>query len=125
MVELRPWCDPKLVRTCRIPFVPLAAVLHAWEHREAGLEDVLGEFSVVATTDPWTILDRVEPLIREVKASKQVPVVADLLRSWMHEVEPQTQSPAQLLCGIAALHGNLSLDDLATLTSRTVKSGSV
>lgn len=106
-VTMRPWCTTKLVRTCRIPFVPLAALVHAWSHRGGKLRDLLDHFEIDATTDPWAILDRVEPQIREVRAAEDVADIADFLRSRMHDAEPEIYSPARLL---SELDPRLTLD---------------
>lgn len=108
-VIMRPWCTTKLVRTCRIPFVPLGALVHSWGHRGGELQDLLDHFEIDETTDPWTILDRVEPGIRDMPASEDVADVADFLRSRMHTAEPEMYSPALLL---VATNPRLTLDGL-------------
>lgn len=99
-VTMRPWCTTKLVRTCRIPFVPLGALVHAWGPRGGKLQGLLDHFEIDATTDAWTILDRVEPEIRNVPAVQDVADIADYLRGCMHDAEPEIYSPALLLAGL-------------------------
>jgi len=114
-VTMRPWCTTKLVRTCRIPFVPLAAVVHAWSHRGGKLRGLLDHFEIDGTTDPWTILDRVEPEIRDIPAAEDTGDIADFLRGRMHAAEPEIYSPARLL---AELDRQLTLDGLRDRANR-------
>lgn len=114
-VTIRPWCTTKLVRTCRIPFVPLAAVVHAWAHRGGGLQDLLEHFGIDAMTDPWILLDRVEPEIRDLPAAENAADIADFLRSRMHAAEPEIYSPARLLAELDPL---LTLDELRDQSRR-------
>lgn len=108
-VTMRPWCTTKLVRTCRIPFVPLAALVHSWGDRGGKLRGLLDQYGIDATTDPWTILDRVDPEIRDLPAPQDVGGIADHLRSCMHAVEPEIYSPARLL---SELDPRLTLDGI-------------
>jgi len=111
-LTMRPWCTTKLIRTCRIPFVPLAALAHSWSARGGSLGDLLGHFEIDALTDPWQILDRAEPTIRDVPAPPDTSELADYLRGRMNESEPEIYSPARLL---VQLEPGLTLDGLRDL----------
>lgn len=105
--KLRSWVDPKLVSTGAIPFVPVAAVCHFGLLRspEARLSSALVALDLSPSTDPWTMLGRVDPQI----ASTEAPAgVSDLTKEILkasamdHQLveaeiclEPRT--PSQLL----------------------------
>ena len=77
-LTLRPWCTPKLVSSCRIPFVPVAAVVHfaLAQMPEASLGQVLERFEIVAGLDPWELLRIVDPTIRSSMAPPGVGLLA-------------------------------------------------
>ncbi len=66
-VTVRPWCDPKVVSTGRIPFVPVASVCQVAlsAHRAGGLKAACDELGVSRTEDPWMFMDRTDPTVRE------------------------------------------------------------
>lgn len=99
---LRPWCDPSLVRTCRVPFVPLAAVVHAWALRPGTVKELVRRLDVEATTDPWTLLDRAEAEIAFTDSPENVSEFAGVFRSSMAAQVPEMYSPAALLCEMAS-----------------------
>lgn len=95
---LRPWCDPSLLRTCRVPFVPLAALVHAWSARSASVAEIVEHFGLAETTDPWTLLDRVDAEIAFTEAPDDVAAKADVFRGAMASRVPELHSPCALLC---------------------------
>jgi len=99
-MTLRPWCHLNMVSTCRIPYVPLAAVVHAYKLRSGSLTDLLAEFEIDAKTDPWTILDRIEPTIVETDSPDGVREMADTLRLMMH-ANPPIFTPSRVLVMVA------------------------
>ncbi len=120
IVTLRPWCNPGLVRTCRIPFVPLAAFVHAWALREATITQVLKHFEIDARMNPWEFLDRIEPDIRHTDAADSVVPIAETLRSWMAMQRPEIYLPSRLFCEIAASDPALRVDGVMELAATSM-----
>ena len=80
--SMRSWCDPKVVATCRIPFIPLAAVVHAWGDRERPWSELVAEFQLARDLSSWELLRRVDPAIRDLPAPQGVQDAARQLRAW-------------------------------------------
>lgn len=79
---MRPWCDPKIVATCRIPYIPLAALVHAWGDRARPWSELVAEFELVPDLSSWDLLRRVDPAIRDLPAPQGVQDSARQLRVW-------------------------------------------
>lgn len=114
-VRLRVWSDPGLSRTCRVPYVPLAVVTHAWAVEPCGLAELLDRFEVTSATDPWDLRDLVEPAVVEVDAPGQVREIAEALREQMKAHVPETHSPAAYLWTFATAAPRVRLDELVGL----------
>lgn len=98
---LRPWCDPSLVRTCRVPFVPLAAVVHAWALTPGTVAEQVRRLGIEVTTDPWTLLDRAEAEIAFTDPPDDVGKFAGAFRASLAAQVPEMYSPAVLFCEMA------------------------
>lgn len=81
-LTMRPWCNPKVVSTCRVPFVPLAATIQAWTMR-GGWDAMVTRYSLTPSTTSWQTLDAVEPDVRDVAQLEGVYGPAMTLRAWM------------------------------------------
>ncbi len=81
-VTLRPWCKPKIVGTCRIPFIPLAATAQAWAAHDGTWWDIVDRFGLAASMTSWDVLEVIEPGIRNAPTAN-VHEAAIALRAWM------------------------------------------
>lgn len=108
-VTIRPWCDPKTASTCRIPFVPLAALTHTWTQQAEPWHDLVERYQLTPSTSPWQMLDAIDPDIRDSTMPPSVPRNAAALRDLMGE-QASTTSPANWLFTVCA--DDTPLDDL-------------
>ena len=65
-VTMRPWCDPKVVSTGRIPFIPVASVCQVAlsAHQPDGLKAACDVLGVSRSEDPWMFIARTDPIVR-------------------------------------------------------------
>lgn len=108
----RPGSDPSVIRTCRIPYVPLAAAVHVMDVTGATIEEVVDEHQLVSA-DPWVMLERLDPRIADHTPTVDVRTHAEALRLWLQGQQPDTFSPGPFLARIAATHPGLHAQDLA------------
>lgn len=99
--EPRPWSNPSVVRTCRIPFVPVVSVAHVWLAEQGPLRQSLDRLGVTEGSDPWDVLRAADPVARAIDPPADVRDVADAIRSWMVDQTPARYSPAKALCAAA------------------------
>ena len=83
----RPWCKLTVASTCRIPFVPLAALIDAWEDHERPWSQVRDQYGLEPGVSVWEVLRRVDPVIRQRPSSSSVHEDALLLREYMAKTE--------------------------------------
>jgi hypothetical protein len=117
---LRPWCRLSLVRTCRIPYVPVASVLHVWLSGRRPLGRVLDEMVIERGTDPWEVLRRADAVAGALPSPDGVADCADAVRVWMLGQTPQRYSPAAALLAAAETigkGGRAELTEWATTTA--------
>lgn len=119
-VSLRPWCDPSIQVTCRIPFVPLASLVHAWADPTRGWSETADRLGLTPDMTSWDLLDRLEPQIRDVTPPEGVARSAGLLRDWM--VAHGATSPARWLFEVAAVSPAISLEELDHRASEAIPS---
>lgn len=100
-LTMRPWCDPKVVSTCRVPFVPLAVTVQAWTARGDRWRDVAARYDLTPSSTSWQTLDAIEPDIRDVEPPPDVRGVAMALRVWMRLQSDTANSTSWLftVCG--------------------------
>lgn len=99
--ERRPWSMPTVLRTCRIPFVPIASVAHIWLAEVDSLGSVLGRLAIDASSDPWDVLRSADPVARDLAAQPEVRDVADAIRRSMLDGPWVQYSPAAGLMTVA------------------------
>jgi hypothetical protein len=87
-LTLRPWIRPSLLRTCRVPFIPLAVLFHAWQQDGGGLADALARDGLTAETTAWELLDRIEGRIAHTPAPDGVYEATEACRNWMRRQQP-------------------------------------
>jgi hypothetical protein len=100
--ERRPWALPTVVRTCRIPFVPVASVTQVWLTEGESLGPVLERLAITSTTGPWDVLRAADPIARDLEVPAGLREVADQVRSSMVDRGPAQYSPAVGLHAVAA-----------------------
>lgn len=84
-LTMRPWCNPKVVSTCRVPFVSLAVTVHAWAAHGGPWADFVTDYELGPSLTSWQMLDTIEPALRDVEPSPDVHHVAMTLRAWMRQ----------------------------------------
>ena len=97
---LRPWCDPGEIRTCRIPFVPFAAAVHALAAAGTTHADLV-QTHQLASCDPWELLARLDPLIAGTEPPAEVTRAAMVLRARLTNADPPVHSPGRFLADVA------------------------
>lgn len=83
----RPWCKLTVASTCRIPFVPLAALIDAWEDPKRPWSQVRDQYGLEPGVSVWEVLRRVDPVIRNRRSRSSVRQDAVLLRAYMAQSE--------------------------------------
>ena len=111
---LRPWCDPGEIRTCRIPFVPFAAAVHALAATGTTLADLVHTHQLAAC-DPWEMLARLDPLIVGTDPPAEVTRAAMTLRAQLADADPPVHSPGRFLADLAVRHPDATPAALAEL----------
>lgn len=111
---LRPWCEPGEIRTCRIPFVPFAAAVHALASSGMTLADLV-QTHQLAVRDPWEMLARLDPLIVGTDPPAEVTRAAMALRSRLADTDPPAHSPGRFLADLAVRHPDATPAALAKL----------
>jgi hypothetical protein len=110
-VRKRPWCDPRTITTCRVPFVPLAALVHGWGSPQEPWTNVVERFGLVRQMTSWDLLDRIDPQIRDLPAPAEAAVIAAALRGWMSR-QDEYVAPVSWLFSVTADDPEMSLNDL-------------
>jgi hypothetical protein len=111
-LTMRPWCNPKIIRTCRIPFIPLAAIVQAWAAHEGTWQDIAARYDLTPSTTPWAMLEIIDPDIRNIAATN-VHEGASTLRAWM-EQQTDIASPVKWMFSVCSEDTKLAaLLDLA------------
>ena len=95
-LTMRPWCNPKTVSTCRVPFIPLAATVHAWTMHGGTWADISGRYGLTRSTTSWQSLDAIEPDIRDSAPPPDVYEQAMALRAWMRDGPDTTNASTWL-----------------------------
>lgn len=85
VLNMRPWCDPKVVSTCRLPFVSLAATVLAWTVHGDRWGDFATDYELTSSSTSWRTLDAIEADIRDVEPAPDLRELAMTLRAWMRE----------------------------------------
>ena len=109
--SMRSWCDPKIVVTCRIPYIPLAALVHAWGDRERPWSDLVAEFRLAPDLSSWDLLRRVDPAIRDLPAPQGVQDAARQLRAWQGS-QSASVAPVRWLFAVTDDSPETALDSL-------------
>ena len=117
--SIRAWCDPKAVATCRIPYIPLAAVVHAWGDRDRAWSDVVSEFDLAEGLSSWDLLRRVDPAIRDLPPPEGVRDAAWQLRSWQG-LQSTSVAPVRWLFAVTEESPQTSLRTLLRRASEAV-----
>ena len=113
---LRPWCSTKTAARCRIPYIPLAAVVHAWGDGDRSWSSVVDEYRLDPDLSPWEALQRLDPVIRDVAPHPDVADAAWELREWLI-AEEHSYSQIRWLFDVTE---NEPTTDLPTLRKRAV-----
>lgn len=117
-LALRPWIDRRVQWGTRIPFVPLAAFLHAMaagSHKT--VTKTAGAYGITPGTTPWELLEVLDDHIAGAAAPEDLPVVASGLRLAFHDQpddETTIHNPARWLL---ELHAAATWDVLAAVAS--------
>lgn len=119
-VSLRPWCDPTTAGKCRIPFVPLACLVHGWGDPTRGWSATADRLGLTPASTSWDVLDRLEPEIRGVPAPEATAASAWALRRWMGLDETAT-SPVRWLFDVTADDPTASLSKLTERAEGAIK----
>ncbi|WP_425413684.1 DUF6197 family protein [Nitriliruptor alkaliphilus] len=117
--SLRPWCDPKVASRCRIPYIPLAALVHAWGDRDRPWSDVARSFELVAAMSSWDLLRAIEPSIRDAAPAEEVADIAWTLRGWKSLVA-ESAAPSRWLHSVAEDDPTITLTQLWDQASEAV-----
>ena len=112
---LRPWCDPSLIRTCRVPFVPVAAVVHAWSAVACSVAEIVDRFELEKSTNPWTMLDRVDAEIAFTDPPDGVTAHAEVFRAAMAAQHPEIHSPSAFLWWLLEHDPKATLETAVTI----------
>lgn len=108
---LRPWCDPRVVSRCRVPFIPLGALAHAWGDADRPWSDVAEEVSLTEEMTSWDMLRRIDPVIRDTPPAAGVSHAAWVLRAWKI-LQYESLSPARWMLLMAAEDPSVTLEQL-------------
>ena len=119
-VSLRPWCDPSSPATCRIPFVPLACLVHGWGDPTRGWSETADSLGLTPASTSWDVLDRLDPEIRGVPAPEATAQNAQLLRRWMG-LDEISISPVRWLFDVTADEPGASLSELTERAREAVE----
>lgn len=110
-VTLRPWSRPNVQRTCKVPFVPLAVVLHAWSLDGGTLSELWSRYDLHGATT-WELLDRLEPRVAHRPDPGGIAAGAELVRSWMAAKTPAPVLAPTVLFDVALASGpSATLDE--------------
>lgn len=121
VVELRPWVLPRVQWGTRVPFVPLAAFLHAMatgSHKT--VDATAGAYGIAAGTTPWELLESLDDHIADAPVPDDLPSLASGVRLAFHdqpEDETTIYNPARWLL---ELHSAATWDVLAAVASDAV-----
>lgn len=91
-LTMRPWCNPKIVSTCRVPFIPLAATVHAWKMHGGTWADTAARYGLARSTTSWQSLDAIEPDIRDSTPPPDIYAQTMTLRAWMRDGSDATNA---------------------------------
>ena len=112
-VTLRAWCRPSSQSTCRIPFIPIACLVHGWGDPARGWSETADRLGLTPGSSSWDVLDRLEPEIRYLAPPENLDETASLLRKWMVDVDAASTSPVQWLFDVTANEPSTALTKLA------------
>lgn len=119
-VSLRPWCDPSYPATCRIPYVPLACLVHGWGDPERGWSETADRLGLTPNSSSWDVLDRLEPEIRHVPAPEGTAETAWLLRRWT-VLEDVSTSPVRWLFEATSDEPSIPLSELVQRAQEAIE----
>ncbi len=120
LVSLRPWSRPSVLATCRLPFIPLACLVHGWDDPTCGWSQFAGRLELTPDSTSWALLDRLEPEIRDVTPPEGVAETAWLLRQWM-VLDGLSSSPVRWLFEITADEPDVCLTELVGRARETIE----
>lgn len=118
VVALRPWIEPRVQWGTRIPFVPLAAFLHAMDvgpHKTVAT--TADAYGITTGTTPWELLEGLDDRIVGAPVPDDLPGVASGLRLAFNDQpddETTVYNPARWLL---ELHSAATWDVLAAVAS--------
>lgn len=116
VVALRPWVDGRVQWGTRIPFVPLAAFLHAMaagSHKTvAAAADAYG---IARGTTPWEVLEALDDHIADAPVSEDLLVVAAGLRLAFHDQPDDETTMYNPTRWLLELHSAATWDVLAAV----------
>lgn len=117
-LALRPWIEPRVQWGTRIPFVPLAAFLHAMDvgsHKTVAT--TADAYGITTGTTPWELLEALDDQIADAPVPDDLPGVASGLRLAFNDQpddETTVYNPARWLL---ELHSAATWDVLAAVAS--------
>lgn len=118
----RAWCDPKVVTRCRVPFVPLAAVTHAWGAMDRPWFEVADELGLTAELTSWELLRKIDPVIRDAPAQAPVADVAWDLRRWKGlDERSDALASAKWLFTVTSSDPSVTLHDLRARAHEAIR----
>lgn len=111
-LQLRPWCDVRAASTCRVPYVPLAALVHGWgPPQQRSWSSMVEHFGLTVGMTSWSLLDRIDPDIRQIPPPPEVAETAAVLRRWM-ALDDDATAPVEWLFRVTENATGQSLEDL-------------
>ena len=119
-VSLRPWCNPSIPATCRIPFVPFACLVHGWGDPARGWVETAVRLGLTPESSSWDVLNRLEPEICDSAPPEGVAETAGLLRRWM-VLDGASTSPVHWLFGVTASEPVVSLTELTKWAQEAIE----
>lgn len=120
-VTLRPWCDPTVVSRCRIPYIPLAAVVHAWTLDGGSLKELLGRYEIRADTPSWTVLEIVDEHIAHTQPADAVEDLAWNLRVWMDSESSAVSLASKWLWELTEKHAGVTYPELVDVAAEVTE----
>lgn len=119
VVRMRPWCKASDQFTCRIPFIPLAALMHAWKLAPVPLQAFVDRYDLKPSMDPWALLDLVDPDIVGTEPPEGIADAAGELRAVMERWPTgQIHNPSHLFTTLAASNLDLGPEEFVQRASQ-------
>lgn len=97
--SLGPWCDPPTIATCRSPYIPLTALVHAWGDPHRRWSEVVAEFDLQPNMTSRELLLRLDPAIRDKTPAADVQSNGWRLRHWM-TLQSENTAPVRWLFAV-------------------------